>query len=223
MLSLLYISLFVSLFTPAFFLPTKNLPPFLNPAALSDTPTPTLSHLPQPSPTLLIIVEATSTPSGSPTPAAAAKFTESKPTTKVLAAKKAESTQVKEVNPKSAQAILEALNSYREKNGVGTLSWNNSLADLAKSRVEHFINISSIDNHAGFKSFLEDDGFNKLGFMSLGENSGKGNFIDGTNLIERFYGSHGPHNENQLDPKWSHVGIAVSGNFTNLVFGGNPI
>ena len=181
-----------------------------------------------PAPTLKpILTEASSSASPSATPASVAKVIEPDKPTKVLAAvtkKQTESSKVVIDNPKSIQNILDALNSYREKRGISKLSLNPTLAEYAKFRVSHFVNISSIDNHEGFKSFIQnEDGFNKLGFMSLGENSGNGNFSDGTDLVEKFYGSHGPHDQNQLDPKWTHAGIAVSGNFTDFIFGANKI
>ncbi|KKQ09222.1 hypothetical protein A2858_01525 [Candidatus Daviesbacteria bacterium RIFCSPHIGHO2_01_FULL_36_37] len=174
-----------------------------------------------------ILSEASSSASPSAAPASVAKVIEPDKPTKVLAAvtqKQNESSKIKVDNPKSSKNILNALNSYREKMGVSKLSLNPALAEYAKFRVSHFSSIGSIDNHEGFRNFINsEDGFNKLGFMSLGENSGNGSFKDDADLIERFYGSHGPHNENQLDPKWTHVGIAVLGNFTDFIFGANPI
>lgn len=124
----------------------------------------------------------------------------------------------------TASNILTALNNYRAKKGVGTLSWSQILASFAQSRANYFASIGSpaggLDNHAGFNNYIADDGFNKLGFWALGENSSQGFTGSPTELIEQFYGGHKPHDDNQLKSDWSHVGIGVNGLFTDLVFGG---
>jgi uncharacterized protein YkwD len=80
-----------------------------------------------------------------------------------------------------------------------------------------------MDNHAGFQSMMNDNGFAKMGFNALGENSSYGDFGTAQNLIEGLYGGHPPHDENQLKSDWTHVGIGVSGVATDLVFGGRKI
>jgi uncharacterized protein YkwD len=116
--------------------------------------------------------------------------------------------------------ILSALNSYRAKKGIGALSFDQKLTDFSNSRVSHFASIGNIDNHAGFRELLNNDGFSKMGFWMLAENSGTGFRGNPTELIESFYGKSSGHNANQLNPGYTHVGIGVKGLYTNLVFGG---
>lgn len=122
----------------------------------------------------------------------------------------------------SAQDILTALNAYRQKHGKSVLSWDGKLAGYAQERADLFARINDLDSHAGFRDFINNqDGFVKLGFYQLGENSGYGHKIEGTYLIEEVYAKSSAHNDNQLSGNWSHVGIGVSGSATNFVFGGH--
>ncbi len=120
------------------------------------------------------------------------------------------------------QDILQALNNYRQKHGAGTLAWDQALADYAQTRASFFNNQGKLDEHAGFTAFLNNqDGFAKLGYNGLGENSSIGYVLAGVHLIEWVYAGDKPHNDNQLSPQWSAVGIGVSGTATDLIFGGS--
>jgi uncharacterized protein YkwD len=124
----------------------------------------------------------------------------------------------------SASEIFEALNIFRQRHKVPTLSWDDKLANFAKKRAETFMISGQIDQHAGFKDFLDNnDGFVKLGFSALGENSSFGYQLKAKHLIERVYAGDIMHNNNQLNPVWTHVGIGVSGTATDLVFGGGNV
>ena len=119
------------------------------------------------------------------------------------------------------QEVLEALNAYRATNGVGQLAWDDKLAQYSQDRANHFKNISNIDAHEGFNNFLSnEDGFAKLGFMRLGENSYYGGPLTGTHLIEWVFAKSPGHNSNQLDSAWSNVGVGVTDTSVNLIFGG---
>ncbi len=121
----------------------------------------------------------------------------------------------------SAQEILTALNSYRQKKGVAPLSYDSGLGAYAQTRANFFASGGALDGHAGFMDYINNqDGFGKLGFSSLGENSSLGFMVDGVRLIEGIYAGDKPHDDNQLSSKWSHVGIGVSGLSTDLIFGG---
>lgn len=121
----------------------------------------------------------------------------------------------------TADEIFQALNEYRKKHGRGTLQWDDALASFARSRAEKFASEKKTDSHAGFKDYLNNqDGFNKLGFMRIGENSSYGYKVLGVHLIEWVYAGDQPHDENQLSTNWSHVGVGVSGLATDLVFAG---
>lgn len=121
----------------------------------------------------------------------------------------------------SGQEILFALNAYRQTHGKGSLSWDQRLADYATGRANLFKSIGNTDSHAGFENFLNnEDGFSKLGFNRLGENSYFGGPLTGTHLIEWVFAKSPGHNANQLD-SWSHVGIGVTDTAVNLNFGAN--
>lgn len=121
-----------------------------------------------------------------------------------------------------AQEIFAALNAYRQKKGAGTLAWDSKLASYAQERTVLFQQQGKLDTHAGFQDYINNqDGFNKLGFYGLGENSSFGYQLEGVHLIEWVYAGDKPHDDNQLNAQWSHVGIGVAGTATNLIFGGN--
>lgn len=118
------------------------------------------------------------------------------------------------------QDIFEALNIYRQRHGSGTLAWDNNLADFAQSRAAYLNSIKGTDKHAGFNEYVKsEDNLRKLGFWGVGENSGYGNRLSGTHLVEWIYAGDLPHNSNQLDPSWTHVGIGVEGLGVSFIFG----
>jgi uncharacterized protein YkwD len=116
--------------------------------------------------------------------------------------------------------VLEALNEYRRNNSAGELIIDNSLQGYAQNRAEYLQRIGKLDKHAGHNEFMKNNGYSKLGFNSVAENQSwnfKGN---ASGLIRDFYARSPGHNKNQLNPEYTHVGIGISGNYTNLVFGG---
>lgn len=121
--------------------------------------------------------------------------------------------------------IFDALNNYRNVHGRGTLGWNDKLAAFAQSRVNEQYAQGGLDSHAGFTKYLENqDNYKVLGFSYLGENSSGSPTscaFSGVHLIEWQYAGDKPHDDNQLNPAWTSVGIAVSGHMTDLVFGHN--
>lgn len=116
--------------------------------------------------------------------------------------------------------IYEALNSYRQKKGKSLLSWDDKLAGFAQDRANFFSSQGKLDSHAGFREYMNQDGFSKLGFNSLGENASFGYTLEGVHLIEWVYAGDKPHDDNQLSSEWSHVGVGASGTATDLIFGG---
>lgn len=122
------------------------------------------------------------------------------------------------------QETLLALNTYRQRHGVGPLTWDERLARFAKDRATYLNSIKTTDAHKGFKEYIaSEDHVRELGFWSLGENSGYGNRLIGVHLIEWIYAADAGHNKNQLDPGWSHVGIGIDGLGVACIFGGNQI
>lgn len=122
------------------------------------------------------------------------------------------------------QEILTALNFYRNQHGRGSLAWDGMLSSYADTRAAFFTNQGTLDGHAGFQDYLENqDGFNKLGFVRVGENSSYGYRLAGVHLIEWVYAGDADHDKNQLDSHWYYVGIGVSGTATDLIFGGEKL
>lgn len=123
-----------------------------------------------------------------------------------------------------ASEIFEALNSYRQRKGSGFLSWNDKLAEFAQKRVETFASMGKLDNHSGFQEYLKnEENLKNLGFWAVGENSSYGFQMEGVHLIEWVFAADPPHENNQLDPSWTHVGIGVSGTGVDIVFGKNKM
>ena len=123
-------------------------------------------------------------------------------------------------NMVTANEIFNALNFYRNEKGIASLSWNNTLANFSQSRVNTFASISNLDSHAGFKSYMENGGFEASGFNGLGENSAQlASPMNGAKIIREIYGASPAHNTSQLDPSWTHAGVAINGIFVNINFG----
>ena len=126
-----------------------------------------------------------------------------------------------DLNMATPQEILVALNNYRQNHGSQPLSWDDNLANFATERANSFNQSGKLDEHAGFYLYLANsDNQKQIGFYNLGENSSIGYQLEGVHLIEWVYASDEGHNQNQLNTKWTHVGIGVSGTATDLVFGG---
>ena len=124
----------------------------------------------------------------------------------------------------TAKEIFEALNAYRYVHKSGILNWGDKLAEYAVSRAKLFTELKTTDSHKGFMEKLkEEQGFRDLGFWGLGENASFGYKLEGVHIIEWMYASDEAHNSNQLDPKWTHVGIGVDNTSTALIFGKDKI
>jgi len=120
----------------------------------------------------------------------------------------------------SPREIFEALNEYRRVKGSSVLIWDEKLADYALERAKYFDSIKGLDEHEGFKKFVEEEnGFEKLGFTWLGENASIGYRLNGVHLIEWVYAGDEPHDKNQVDNKWAYVGIGVKDTANCLIFG----
>lgn len=118
------------------------------------------------------------------------------------------------------QEVLEALNRYRAQHSRGQLQWDDKLAPYAQTRADSFKSRGGTDEHAGLNDYLDhQDGFVKLGFNQIGENSYFGGPLNGVHIIEWLFASSAEHDANQLDSLWSHVGIGVTDTSVNLIFG----
>lgn len=185
----------------------KSLPtPTPNP---TDTPTPIPTNTPTPKPQ----PTATLTPTNTPKNYSAEKISDT--TYKVH-------NVANDSSMASAQDIFNALNTYRAAHGVGGLSWDSKLADLASSRANTFASRGSLDGHAGFRDFMNNGGFDKAGFNGLGENSAfLSGPMNGDRIIREIFGADGDHDGNQLNGAWTHAAVGVNGNAINVNFGKN--
>ena len=164
-----------------------------------------------PSPVPLVVLPSTDISMPTPRPSKTPILKKSKPSPAVKSVQTSNLTK---------ESILQALNEYRSKNGVGNLQFDEKLQNYAQSRADYLKSLGKLDKHAGHKEFMNNDGFGKLGFNAIAENQSWNFKGDATNLIEEFYSKSPGHNKNQLSPEYSHAGIGVNGPFTNLVFGG---
>lgn len=122
------------------------------------------------------------------------------------------------------EEIFQALNVYRQRHGKNSLQWDERLAGFALERAKYFTQIGRLDEHKGFEGYVGDiENLKKLGFWRLGENSSFGYRLEGVHLIEWVFAGDEPHNKNQLDPEWTHVGIGVDGYQVDIIFGAYPI
>lgn len=121
------------------------------------------------------------------------------------------------------QETFDALNNYRKVQGKSTLQWDQTLASYAKLRAQTYTSEGKLDNHIGFNDFLNNqDGFHKLGYQMVGENGALLNEpLLGVHIIEWLFAGDPDHNANQLDTRWSNVGIGVDGYGVDVVFGGS--
>lgn len=123
-------------------------------------------------------------------------------------------------NMTTASEIFNALNAYRSEKGIANLSWDDNLANFSQSRVNAFASGNSLDNHAGFRNYMENGGFEASGFNGLGENSAQlAGPMSGDKIIREIYGASPAHNTSQLDPSWTHAGVAINGIFVNINLG----
>lgn len=170
------------------------------------------------------LVESTPEPSSTPKPAAKTPLQQADPGPWGVAKQIDETTWTMKVTPDNNMAtageLLMALNVYRSSKGVGQLSWDDRLAEYARTRAQDFVRLQNTDKHAGFNEFVANpDNFKSLGVLSVGENSSFGYRLNAVHIIEWIYAGDASHDNNQLDSKWTHVGIAVSETATEFIFG----
>ena len=121
----------------------------------------------------------------------------------------------------SASSLIAAINSHRAKKGVGALAFDSNLSGFAQGRSDYFASRGAMDSHAGFEDFINNqNGFAKLGFFAVGENSSFGYQVTPSELIEDIFANHLPHENNQINPEWTHVGVGVTGVAVDIVFAG---
>ncbi len=117
----------------------------------------------------------------------------------------------------SPSEIVGALNNYRAKNGLSAFTQDDFLMGYAQQRAQYFVSRGGLDNHDQFFKDIRDSRFNA--YYSLGENSASSGTMTAEKLIEEFFGRSSGHNDNQLSTQWTHVGVGVSGSYTDVVFG----
>lgn len=193
-----------TLISPVALIPTETL-----------TPTPTVTPTSTPIPTATPMLRPTPTPS---TPSNQSQYTAQKINDVTWRV----SNVSNDNTMASPQEIYNALNSYRTNHGLSSLSWDVGLASYAQSRADLFTGRGSLDSHAGFNEFMKNDGFSKVGFNGLGENSAYlSGPMNGDHIIRNIFGADSSHDGNQLDPSWTNVGVGVNGVAVNVNFGKN--
>lgn len=119
--------------------------------------------------------------------------------------------------------ILQALNDLRVRNGAQPLQTDSRLCTYAQKRADYFKSLRGTDEHQGLVDYLQNsDGYSRLGFNWIGENSSYGYVMSGVHLIEFVYNSDPDHSKNQLDPKWDHGCVGVNSPATDLIFATSP-
>jgi len=120
--------------------------------------------------------------------------------------------------------ILSALNDLRRRNGAQALQKDSRLCDYTVQRAKYQDSLGKTDAHAGFEDFLTNlNGFEKLGYGRVGENSSYGYVMSGVHLIEFVYMQSPEHNANQLNPDWDRGCVGTAGSATNLLFATSPL
>jgi hypothetical protein len=71
----------------------------------------------------------------------------------------------------SAGELVNALNSYRTKNGRPALTQDDYLMGYAQQRAQYYVSHGGLDNHEQFFKDIQGNDFNARGYYSLGENS----------------------------------------------------
>jgi len=118
--------------------------------------------------------------------------------------------------------ILATLNEYRQKSGKNKLISDEKLQNYAQNRAKELTDKGKLDNHTPFYQYMNSKkAFIDLGFNNLAENQSLNHKGNASSLISQFYAKSSGHNKNQLSNEYTHVGIGISGDFTNIVFGGN--
>lgn len=159
-----------------------------------------------------------------PTPTPTEKVKEEKLATSLSPEPKKEEEKLENTSQSATQQqLFHSLNTYRQKKGKSSLSWDGKLGGFAQSRADQFARDDKMDGHAGFKAMFDNNGYQRMGFLKMGENSSMSDNTDSTYIIESLYAGSAAHEDNQLNDSYTHVGVGVSGKFTNLVFGGKKI
>ena len=186
----------------------------------SFTPTPTPTSVPTPVPTAIPKKHKSLAPKQSPT--TPTPFNKEQYTAEKINDVTWKVTDVtNDDHMASAYEIINALNSYRQSHGASTLSTDDKLMSYAQERASLFARNGTLDSHAGFRSFMDNGGFDISGFNSLGENSAMiGGPMSGDKIIKNIFGADASHDGNQLD-NWTHVGVGVNGLSVNINFGKN--
>ena len=170
------------------------------------TPEPTIAPTEIPTPTL--------TPTPIPATPTPTQNTSNEDTTKTIENVENDNSMA------TANEIFSALNNYRNERGIGSLSWDDTLANFAQGRANTFAALGDLDGHAGFRSFMDNNGFEVSGFNGLGENSAQlSGPMGGDKIIREIYGASSSHNTSQLDPAWTHAGVSINGIYVNINFG----
>lgn len=116
--------------------------------------------------------------------------------------------------------IISALNKYRQDNHAPTLQKYDKLCGLAQKRADDQQRAGTLDSHKGLEDYMGDENhWKELDVTGIGENASFGYVLSGTHLVEWVFDSDAEHRGNQLNPSWSLVCPAVSGETVDILFG----
>ncbi|MFC1727609.1 CAP domain-containing protein [Patescibacteria group bacterium] len=111
------------------------------------------------------------------------------------------------------QALMTAVNQYRQDNQLSRLQEDGSLCSSAQNRANHLSALGALDNHAGFDYGLQNN-FSSFGEVLYGSTEQKT-----AEHIVSAWGNSSQHRSVLADPKWQYGCGARAGNFAAFIFG----
>ena len=120
------------------------------------------------------------------------------------------------IQPSNSQDLLSAVNSFRNKNGLGRLSSSNTLCSIAQNRVNENAALGQLDDHAGFDKYFKG----QTEFKGMGENLHWATYREtAEEIIENGWANSPGHKANMLDSKWQYGCGELAGTyFSSFIF-----
>mgnify|MGYP001568257437 CR=1 FL=1 len=122
------------------------------------------------------------------------------------------------INTTDSSDLLSSINSFRAGNGgIAPLTTSGTLCDIAGKRLSELITIRTLDNHAGFnKYFQEQKEFSGMGeVLFQSSNSTSPDYA----VNEGWAKSKDGHRENMLNPSWNYGCGATNSHIAVFNFG----
>lgn len=120
------------------------------------------------------------------------------------------------IQSSNSQSLLNAVNAFRSKNGLGQLSSNSTLCSIAQNRVNENAALGRLDDHAGFDKYFKG----QTEFKGVGENLHWATYSEtGAEIVENGWAKSTGHLANMLDPKWQYgCGRQTGRYFASFIF-----